>query len=239
MVLRHHRLFLSSPLISMAMKKARTVQPLSLEEIASFRSKLLQNAASLICDGELLFAKGRHARCFTLCVLSIEESSKVLILLRSAEALVAGDSVDWFKIHASLVSHVDKLMENLINTRELQSLHKVPNRGTTEWEDAVARVRQMNGFKQDGLYVSLSNVEASTPDEKSGTFSSDRAAMVIELAKNSYNRADLMSRGFDARQRGQTTVDLRVRFASTSDCETDSGLKRLLVIARRFWTRWS
>jgi hypothetical protein len=36
--------------------------------------------------------------------------------------------------------------------------------------------------------------------------------MVLRLAKVSFNTADLMSRGFDAKQAGETQMDLRTRY---------------------------
>jgi AbiV family abortive infection protein len=198
------------------MRKPKSAQPLSLDEIAAFRVKLLENAAALISDADLLFAHGRYPRCFALCVIAMEETSKVTILLNCAEAIVAAQPLDWSNVHTSLVSHADKLMENLLNAKRLQSDSKFPVKGTRDWEDAVARVREMNLFKQDGLYASVEGGVVSTPDEKvATTFSRERTDMAIALAKNSYNRADLAGRGFDAKRLGLTSVDLRVRFPTS------------------------
>jgi len=39
--------------------------------------------------------------------------------------------------------------------------------------------------------------------------------MVLKLAKASFNTSDLMGRGFDAKQAGQTQFDLRRRYPIT------------------------
>jgi AbiV family abortive infection protein len=123
---------------------------------------------------------------------------------------VAGSSPDWAEVHEFLRSHHKKLMANLMNFKRLQSPVKVPRKGTAAWEDAVARVKLMDGFKQDGLYVSFREGSFSNPDE---SFDDDRTEMVLQLAKTSFNTSDLMGRGFDAKQAGRTQVDLHTRYS--------------------------
>ena len=160
-------------------------------------------------DAELLFASQRYARAFSLSVIAIEEASKIPYLLECAEKISGGQAVDWPGVHKFLNSHQQKLMANLMNFKRVQSPNKVPAKGTADWEDAVARVREMDGFKQDGFYVSIGDTGSSAPDEK---FDDARTAMVLRLAKVSFNTSDLMGRGFDAKQAGETQIDLRTRY---------------------------
>jgi hypothetical protein len=67
----------------------------------------------------------------------------------------------------------------------------------------------MDSFKQDGFYASFADTGPEAPDDK---FDEERTAMVLRLAKVSFNTADLMSRGFDAKQAGETQMDLRTRY---------------------------
>ncbi len=191
------------------MAKAKNVRPLSLADIGAVRAKLLENSASLIGDADLLFRNERYARAFTLSVIAIEEASKIQYLLECSEKALAGESPDWSEVHRFLTSHHEKLMASLINFKRLQSPSKVPLKGSAPWDDAVARVREMNGLKQDGLYVSAADAAPLAPDER---FDRTRTAMVLELAQVSFNAADLMGRGFDAKQAGDTQIDLRTRF---------------------------
>jgi AbiV family abortive infection protein len=160
-----------------------------------------ENTASLIDDAEVLFVNQRYARAFSLCVIAIEEASKIPYLLECAEKIIGGQPLDWPEVHKFLNSHQQKLMANLMAFKRVQSPSRVPAKGTADWEDAVARVREMDGFKQDGFYVSLGDTGSSAPH---GKFDETRTAMVLGLAKVAFNTSDLMGRGFDARQAGAT-----------------------------------
>ena len=185
---------------SSQMTKSKNRRSLSLSEIATLRAQLLKNTASLIGDAEVLFVKQRYARAFSLCVIAIEEASKIPYLLECAEKVVAGQPPDWAEVHKFLNSHQQKLMANLMNFKRVQSPSRILAKGTAEWEDAVARVREMDGFKQDGFYVSVGDTGSSAPDDK---FDEVRTGMVLRLAKVSFNTSDLMGRGFDAKARGR------------------------------------
>lgn len=191
------------------MTKPKNHRSLSLADIVVLREKLLDNCASLIGDAELLAASQRYARAFVLSVIAIEEASKIPYLLECAEKISAGATLDWPEVHNCLNSHQQKLMANLMNFKRVQSPSKVPVKGTADWEDAVARVREMDRFKQDGFYVSIEDAGSSGPDEK---FDETRSAMVIQLAKVSFNASDLMGRGFDAKQAGEAELDVRTRY---------------------------
>jgi len=100
-------------------------------------------------------------------------------------------------------------MANLMNFKRIQGTSKVPAKGTAEWEDAVARVRQMDGFKQDGFYVRFA---ARGPQAPADEFDEERTAMVLSVAKVSITTSELMGREFDAKQAGETQVDLKTRY---------------------------
>ena len=191
------------------MKLGTTKKALSLTDIDALRDKLLENCSALISDAELLLANHRYARAFALSVIAIEEASKIQTLLECAEDILAGHDVDWTEIHASLHSHREKLMANLLGFKRMQSPSKVPVKGTGDWEDAVARVKEMNGFKQDGLYVSFGAAGIGVPAEK---FDEERTRMVVRLAQVSFNASDLIARGFDAKRNGRDQIDLRTRY---------------------------
>jgi AbiV family abortive infection protein len=194
------------------MAKSKHARALSLADIATFRAKLLENCASLISDAELLFSHRRYARTFALSVIAVEEASKILYLLDRAGGILADSPPDWVKVQTFLHSHHEKLKANLLNFKRLQSPSKVPTKGTADWEDVVARGKEMDALKQDGFYVSFKGGGLSNPDEN---FDEARAAMALKLAKISFNTSDLMGRGFDAKQSGQTQLDLRTRYPVT------------------------
>jgi AbiV family abortive infection protein len=191
------------------MAKPKSSHALSLDDTTAFRATVLANSAGLIADAELLFKAGRYARAFALSVIAIEEASKIPYLLECAESLAAGKLPNWQDLHTFLHSHQQKLMASLLTFKGLQTSSRVPAKGTVAWQDAIARVKQMDGFKQDGFYASFADTGPTAPDE---LFDEPRTAMVLKLAQVSFNTSDLMGRGFDARQAGQSQVDLRTRY---------------------------
>jgi hypothetical protein len=86
----------------------------------------------------------------------------------------------------------------------------VPAVGSAEWQDAVARVTELNLLKQAALYVWIGEGGPLTTTEH---ISEDvKAETAIKLAKISYDSADLLGREFQAKQTGSTVLDLRTRF---------------------------
>lgn len=151
-------------------------------------------------------APGKQRFAYRRC----RSASKIPYLLECAEKIIGGHAPDWPDVHKFLNSHQQKLMANLMNFKRVQSPSKVPAKGTAAWEDAVARVRQMDRFKQDGFYVCVEDTGSSARSEK---FDQARTGIVLELAKVSFNTSDLMGRGFDAKQAGETQMNLRPRYS--------------------------
>jgi len=59
----------------------------------------------LIEDAELLFTAKRYPRAFSLCVIAMEEASKIPYLLECAEGLAVGKEPDWADVDQFLHSH--------------------------------------------------------------------------------------------------------------------------------------
>jgi len=190
------------------MTQSKNVPSLTIEELEAIRDLVLENAAGLIADAELLVRQQRFPRAFSLSVIAIEEASKLLILLECAETIATGGRPAWSELLSRLRNHHEKLMANLLNFRALRSSGSA---GGIDLEDAIARVREMNGFKQDGFYVTIDVAGVRAPGQ-SQMFDADRTAMVLKLARVSFNTSDLMWRGFSAKQAGQTEFDQQTRY---------------------------
>jgi AbiV family abortive infection protein len=186
-------------------------QPVALtpSDIASAQRRLLDNTSALIAEAELLCNHGHFARAFFLSVIATEEASKVVLLLECSKQLAAGQSLDWSKVQKKLTSHTEKLRANLLLFKSMR-LGRVPDVGSAEWQDAIARVKEMDLLKQAAVYVWIGEGGPSTTIEHIAP--DDKAHSAIRLAKLSYNASDLLLREFTALSEGAATVDSRLRY---------------------------
>ena len=192
-----------------AMSKRVHSSPLSVSEIVATQARVLENSAALIREAELLSAHSHFARSFVLSVIAIEEASKALILLECAKSLATGEPQDWPRIYKRLNSHSEKLKANLLLFKSLR-LGAIPPVGSAEWQDAVARVNEMNLLKQAALYVWIGEGGPLTTTEHIAE--DDKARTAIALAKLSYNTSDLLLREFEAKRAGLTSIALQTRY---------------------------
>src|SRR4029078_7097483 len=64
--------------------------PLSVTDISKYQDAVLENVRALITEAELLCVHSHFARSFFLSIMSVEETSKVLMLTECAQRLTAG-----------------------------------------------------------------------------------------------------------------------------------------------------
>jgi AbiV family abortive infection protein len=182
---------------------------LTLSDISKYQGLVLKNAADLITEADLLYSQSHFARSFFLSIIAVEETSKVLMLIECAKKITAGESQDWSKVYAMLNSHPAKLKANLLEFRS-RRLGSMPAVGGAEYKDALERVQEMNLLKQAALYIRIGEGGPLTTTQHISE--DDKAKTAIELAKLSYNSADLLVREFEAKGAGCATVDLRTRY---------------------------
>jgi AbiV family abortive infection protein len=96
-----------------------------------------------------------------------------------------------------LHSHTEKLIENQMTFKRIRFPSIVPTMHSAGWHDALARAREMDGFKQAGFYVSFDATGAAAPDEK---FDESRTKDVLQLARLSFEVSDILGQEFDAKR---------------------------------------
>ena len=82
--------------------KEKAAEALSIPQIFSATSKILENAQELIEDAELLLRNNRYPRAFALAHLASEELIKYQLLLSVTLELARDHPVDWMEIHRRL-----------------------------------------------------------------------------------------------------------------------------------------
>jgi len=85
------------------------VKPLSINQILSASSKIMENAQELIEEAELLLNNNKNARAFALAHLASEEFIKFNLLLPVAFELARDHSINWKEIGMRLNNHLVKI----------------------------------------------------------------------------------------------------------------------------------
>lgn len=88
------------------MKKYR--EALQLEDIANLINSCRDNAETLINDAKLLLENGRYARALSLSILSLEELSKIPMLMTTA-TFEKNETESWKKFRNRFYSHNSKV----------------------------------------------------------------------------------------------------------------------------------
>jgi AbiV family abortive infection protein len=148
------------------------------DQIQQGRLKVLQNAASLVEEAELLAEAGKSARAFTLAHLATEELAKIPMLARVAMELLIGEKVDYQKLERRFRSHRSKSGNAVL----FDYIHaELP--ASTEEESASARLvstKELNDKKNASLYVSYAKSGFVSPAEE---ITAEQAGVAIARAR--------------------------------------------------------
>jgi hypothetical protein len=149
---------------------------LTLEQLDVGIEAAIANAESLIQEAALLLQHGFHARAYTLAHIAREELAKVTMLYATGLRMLAGNPVNWTKLHKRLRDHGSKLSSDA-----LQTFVTTPGAAETlPLEVMLGGVKVRNEWKNDSLYIVLKDGNFKTPSE---IISQKKASRTIELAQ--------------------------------------------------------
>jgi AbiV family abortive infection protein len=134
---------------------------LTLKQLDAGIDAVLANANSLIEESKLLLQYGFHARAYTLAHIAREELAKVTMFYASGLRILAGNAVNWSKLHKRLRDHKSKLTSD-----GLLAVVSTPGAAETlPIEKVLGGSHIRNEWKNDSLYVALKGDEFKTPSE--------------------------------------------------------------------------
>jgi len=119
----------------------------------------VENAASLINEAKCLFSSGFHARAYTLSHIAREELAKVTMLYATGLRILAGNAVDWGKLHKRLRDHKSKLTNDAL----LLFVSTPGAADTLPLEHMLAGSQARNDWKNESLYIAFKEGTFRTP----------------------------------------------------------------------------
>ena len=137
---------------------------LSINQILSASSKIIENAQELIEEAELLLKNNKNARAFALAHLACEELIKFHLLLPVAFELARGHSIDWKGIDTRLNNHLVKIRGAIF----LDFIRKPPQGGVyqaSELSQQMSTSKKQNDMKNYSLYASQVGHDYVKPSE--------------------------------------------------------------------------
>src|SRR5260370_13632775 len=140
------------------------MEPLSINQILSACTKIMENAQELIEEAELLLSNNKNARAFALAHLASEELVKFNLLLPVALELARDHSIDWKKVGIRLRSHHVKNRGAIL----LDFLRKPPQDGiyqSSELSQQMSTSEKLDNMKNYSLYTSQIGQEYVKPSE--------------------------------------------------------------------------
>jgi len=140
------------------------VKHLSINQILSASSKIIENAQELIVEAELLLKNNKNARAFTLAQLACEELIKFNLLLPIAFELARDHSIDWKGIDTRLRNHLVKIRGAIF----LDFIRKPPQGGVyqaSELSQQMSTSKKLNDMKNYSLYASQVGHDYVKPSE--------------------------------------------------------------------------
>lgn len=153
---------------------------LSLPEVEDFRALVLENAAELLEEAELLFKHKRFARCYALAHLSSEELAKLPLLAEVGVNLINGAAIDWKQLDRRLKSHEPKLRGLLVI--DLVGTGEEPDaKDIRVHEQVLSRVHLFNSLKNVSLYAGMYQDSIGKP---SGVITETLAAKALAASRN-------------------------------------------------------
>lgn len=123
---------------------------------------IYENAKELLEEAEILFAKEKYARAYTLSHISSEELSKLPILYRVATNVYFGIKVNWKDVNKRLRDHEGKLRMKFISQQFLigSSLGFVES---PEFIEKKAKI--YNDFKNVSFYAGIYEKDFIKPSQ--------------------------------------------------------------------------
>jgi AbiV family abortive infection protein len=176
----------------------------SIEQIQLARTFVLENAAELIDEAELLLRHDRAARSYALAHLACEELAKLPMLLRIALDLTRGKSVDWSKFARRFRSHTEKI-DNLHAMDYYRSDVRPGNQDYADFEAALRTTTTLAQRKNGALYVDFQSGKAQKPalaiDRATAEVmlleSRKRFRLFVSFENRTHQRLQEMAAGFD------------------------------------------
>lgn len=189
---------------------------INLKELAKGIDLCIENAAGLIEEARLLFDKNRFPRCFSLCVLAIEEIGKIEVVARGA-LIRQTDGEKWKRFKKNFKSHEMKQAHAIV----MHFAQVLKSEGSDRLRQ---RLRSSGRFtldraKQLGLYVDL-------VDDR---FVSPHAMISKKLAREALNRAEETVRLYDGLPKGKNLELFLAEFQKSAldEWKTDQELMTL------------
>jgi AbiV family abortive infection protein len=140
------------------------MEPLTVEEIETARSKVLLNAIELFEEADLLLSHGRFPRAYALAQFCCEELAKLPMLTRAAITLILGKEVDWKTLDRRLRSHIDKI--NLLHYQEaLQHPMSLEYADEDTYNELSTTTPMLNNRKNASLYSGITESVFCMPSE--------------------------------------------------------------------------
>jgi AbiV family abortive infection protein len=158
------------------------MNPLSLPQVEILRALVLENAAELLAEAELLFGHQKYARACALAHLSSEELAKLPMLAGVGIGVLKGDSIDWKKFERRLSSHSAKLkvllFVDLLGTNVDPTIRDVQVHKLT-----MSRIELFNVLKNATLYAGVNQDGFYKP---SALFGESYAKSALTLSRNRF-----------------------------------------------------
>ncbi len=140
------------------------MKPLSINQIFSASSEIMENAQDLIEEAELLLKNNKYARAFALAHLASEELVKFNLLIPVAVELARDHSVNWNEIGSRLTNHHVKIRGAIL----LDFIRNPPQDGvyqTSALSQQMSTSKKLNDMKNYSLYTSQIGQEFFKPSE--------------------------------------------------------------------------
>jgi AbiV family abortive infection protein len=140
------------------------VKPLSINQILSASSKIIENAQELIEEAELLLKNNKNARAFALAHLACEELIKFNLLFPIAFELARDHNIDWKGTDTRLNNHLVKIRGAIF----LDFIRKLPEGGVYQAEELSQQMstsKKLNDMKNYSLYASQVGHDYVKPSE--------------------------------------------------------------------------
>ena len=146
------------------------MERLNIEEIYNGIRKCFANATDLIADADYLFNDNRFARAYSLYQLGTEETAKIKLLIHLAAEKLSNNEINkkdaehynnLFKNHIGKIRYAIASDVNYYNFADKIGLPQL--RDPQQIKNELENLKQMDIYKQDGFYVSLSHKKFREP----------------------------------------------------------------------------
>jgi len=198
------------------------VSSIKVKELAKGIQLCVENAADLIEDARLLFNKNRFARCFSLCVLAMEEIGKIEVIARGV-LISKTDEKKWKRFEKNFKSHEIKQAHAIV-MQFAETLRSEGAKGVKQRLSAPGRFT-LDQAKQLSFYV----------DFLDGKFVSPRTMISKDLGREALARAGKTVRQYANLSKSTNLVSLLIKFKKEAPnrWETDQELLALKQILSR------